>query len=170
MRNPHDLKLCKRCETSKPLTEFYFRKQRNVYYTCCKECFNKRTKEYYKNGYQENLNHILKSRVSNIKQRGVPYSKTLKTHLKELWEKQDKKCYYTGIEMVLHGYSDNVKNAMTIDRINPEKGYIEGNVVLCCSIVNKIKQDLSLEELLQICDQIKNHVVAEGFEPPTLCV
>lgn len=170
MRNPNEIKVCSRCETPKKLSEFYFRKTRNVYYTCCKECFNKKTKKYYQDGYAKSLNHMMNSRVSNIRRKGVIFSKNLKNHLIELWDKQNNKCYYTGIEMVLHGYKENVRNSMTIDRIEPSKGYVEGNIVLCCSIVNKIKQDLSLEELLNWCDEIKNHVVAKGLEPSTSCV
>lgn len=55
----------------------------------------------------------------------------------------------------LKGYSNNLKTSMTVDKIDSSKGYIKDNIVLCCSIVNKIKQNLSIDELIEWCDLIK---------------
>ena len=59
--------------------------------------------------------------------------------------------------MVLQNYFTN-EYAMTVDRIIPSVGYVKGNVVLCCNIVNKIKTNLSLEQLFGWIDKMKFHL------------
>lgn len=76
----------------------------------------------------------------------------------DLWVKQGGKCYYTGVPMKLKGYATGDKHVATVDRIVPELGYVEGNIVLCCSIVNRIKQDLSLDELRHWVSLIRTEV------------
>jgi hypothetical protein len=48
--------------------------------------------------------------------------------------------------------------ACTVDRKIPDLGYVEGNVVLCCSIVNKIKTNLELGELFKWVEKIKKNL------------
>jgi hypothetical protein len=57
--------------------------------------------------------------------------------------------------MSLTGCHKGNKNAFSVDRIDSNKGYIRGNIVLCTFIVNKMKQDLSLNELYYMCDLIQ---------------
>lgn len=46
---------------------------------------------------------------------------------------------------------------MSIDRIDPNKGYTKDNVQLVCAQVNMMKSDMSLEELYMFCEaMIKN--------------
>lgn len=78
----------------------------------------------------------------------------LRYYLLNLWIIQNKKCYYTGINMKLKGYHTN-NLAFTVDRINPKKGYTKGNMVLCCAIINRIKQDLTIDELKKYVNMIK---------------
>lgn len=47
----------------------------------------------------------------------------------------------------VHSKGSKVRDKISIDKIIPEKGYVEGNVVLCTNRVNTIKSDLSLEEM-----------------------
>ena len=82
--------------------------------------------------------------------------KKLGRHLVNLWDKHNHKCYYTGREMSLVGYHTD-DNAVTVDRLIPEKGYVEGNVVLCCGIANRVKQDLSIDQLIRFCQEIITH-------------
>ena len=78
---------------------------------------------------------------------GFASAPELKDYLMELWETQGGKCYYTGELMNLKGYAEKDKLAFTVDRLVPKLGYVRGNIALCCSIVNRIKQDLSISEL-----------------------
>jgi hypothetical protein len=49
-------------------------------------------------------------------------------HLKSLWKMQDGLCYYSSIPMNF----DKSEWRVSIERLNNKKGYVVGNVVLCC--------------------------------------
>ena len=44
----------------------------------------------------------------------------------------------------------------SIDRIDPNKGYIKGNIMIICNKANRIKSDACLEELEQVVNYVKN--------------
>lgn len=46
-----------------------------------------------------------------------------------------------------------------IDRLNNDKGYTVENIVSCCSICNKAKSNLTMEEFLAWIERIKIHNV-----------
>jgi len=63
--------------------------------------------------------------------------------------KQNGLCAISGLNM----YRDRDKHAPfapSIDRINPKKGYVEGNCQLVCYIVNCAKNQFSMDELLTV--------------------
>ena len=53
----------------------------------------------------------------------------------------------------------SVDNSYSIDRINPSKGYIKGNVWVISYKANRIKNDASLEELEMLVKNLKDHWV-----------
>jgi hypothetical protein len=53
-----------------------------------------------------------------------------------------KQCYYTGTQ-----FSEDGTNARSFDRIDSDKGYIEGNVVACTVDINGKKSNLSFSEI-----------------------
>ncbi len=68
--------------------------------------------------------------------------------LVDLWEKQNGLCAITKTPMThLRGHG-RVQTNVSIDRIDSTIGYERQNVQLVCHIVNLMKQDLKLEELL----------------------
>lgn len=71
----------------------------------------------------------------NAKTRGIDFSLTLQDMKKILSRKT---CYYSGIPLTLEGTFDK----LTLDRIDCNKGYERGNVVVCAKVVNDIKNDL----------------------------
>ena len=61
-----------------------------------------------------------------------------------------KKCQYTGRKIA---YA--VQNGhFSIDRVDSSKGYIKGNVVACHGYVNKLKQNLTKQEIQSIVDKM----------------
>ena len=85
---------------------------------------------------------------------GFDNVKELKEYLMKLWEVQKGRCHYTRELMNLKGYTEKDPIAFTVDRVIPKLGYVKGNIVLCCSIINRIKQDLSISELKSWVDKI----------------
>jgi hypothetical protein len=59
------------------------------------------------------------------------------------------RCYYTNVEF------NDTTNIFSIDRVDPKKGYIEGNVVACTVEINSKKSNLSIDEIHNLSIQIK---------------
>lgn len=78
-------------------------------------------------------------------------------HLMWLFEKQGGLCYYSGLKMTFITSNGKVDTNVSIDRIEPNKGYIIGNVVLCCYYINVSKRDKSLDEWLRWSDMVKQN-------------
>lgn len=93
------------------------------------------------------LRYRFLSARTRSKKSGLEFSITVET-VNQLWEDCSGNCYYTGLPMVLER-SDNM-NSVSLDRLDSSKGYVPGNVVLCRSIVNIMKSDLSEAEFSQV--------------------
>ena len=64
-----------------------------------------------------------------------------------------KKCFYTGVEF---GPNDTPQGR-TIDRVDTDKGYIEGNVVACTFEINQKKANLSTNEIFLLNKKLQFH-------------
>jgi hypothetical protein len=52
---------------------------------------------------------------------------------------------------------------VSIDRVDSNRGYERENIVLCRGIINLVKNELSIEELLEVIDQIKTTMSSKIF-------
>jgi hypothetical protein len=59
------------------------------------------------------------------------------------------RCYYTNVEF------NDTTNIFSIDRVDPKKGYIEGNVVACTVEINSKKSNLTIDEIYNLSNQLK---------------
>lgn len=80
----------------------------------------------------------------------LEYNLTLE-YIKELLLKQEYKDYYTG--QVPENYED-----YSIDRIDSNLGYIEGNIVITTNRVNAMKNDMSTEEFKKLIYNIYKNI------------
>jgi len=154
-------KICTKCEKDKKINEFYYHKIRKIYMSSCMECNSKICDTYQKTKRKEkDINFLFRERATGIKhdkkRKGVIVMDKLGDYIIELWSKQNGKCYYTGTQMDVTGYKNNNPIAVTVDRIIPALGYVENNIALCCSIVNRMKQDLTIDELKMWCSKLIN--------------
>ena len=46
--------------------------------------------------------------------------------------------------------------APSLDRIEPKKGYVKDNIIIVSDIVNRMKQDATLDDLKKISEFFKN--------------
>lgn len=85
---------------------------------------------------------------------GVIFEPGIHKHLAALWHKHDGKCFYTGKQMNLRGYHTGDPDVVTVDRVNPELGYVTGNVVLCRQIINRMKYNMNYQQFLAMCEEV----------------
>lgn len=91
---------------------------------------------------------------SSAKKRLKDYSEEISgSFLLDLWNKQQGKCFYTNIEMSLEP-SDKLR-LVSVDRVDNENGYCEGNIVLCTYAFNAFKFNLTHKEILDFVNMIK---------------
>jgi hypothetical protein len=70
-----------------------------------------------------------------------------------LFEAQGGLCYWTGAQMTAAAAPRHPTN-VSIDRIDSARGYVRGNVALCCLAVNYAKRDLSAAEFIRMCRKV----------------
>lgn len=82
-------------------------------------------------------------------------------YLISLYKEQKGLCALSGIEMSYYvGQQGRLNNNISIDRIDNNIGYIEGNIQLVCFIVNIMKSNMDKEKLMYYCKSIiKNQEV-----------
>lgn len=114
-----------------------------------------------KGGTKDIHNALFRRWVANAKSRNYPFEVSI-DYLQCLLESQNFKCGYTEIEM-LCPKTYNEKMDMTsspylisLDRIDNELGYIEGNVHFVCVWVNKARGTYPHEVFKEILAKFKN--------------
>lgn len=154
-------KYCKRCDRDLPLSAFGTDRKRpdglNFY---CKECCRNYEREHrYDASY---IYSQIKARVKFSKTNHNGYrsgaKRTMNISKKDFcnwYDSEPRTCHYCGLEEEkLHTdgdmYNDKI-NRLTVDCADNDKGYMKGNLVLCCGRCNSIKSDfLSYEEMLYV--------------------
>jgi hypothetical protein len=69
--------------------------------------------------------------------------------IQSIWESQNTKCWYSGLSMKISKKKVGFYSP-SLDRLNPDLGYVKGNVVLCLFAVNSFKQELTVEEFVKL--------------------
>jgi hypothetical protein len=98
-----------------------------------------------------------KSIITNSKKRKLIFDITI-AYAEDLFMKQNGVCVLSGVPLQFAptARESNLCTA-SLDRIDSQKGYIEGNVQWVHKTVNNIKQDLPENELLEWCKLIINN-------------
>jgi len=169
------MKTCPKCLQSLPLDEFHKNKERKDGLSFrCKKCTREDRKAYEmlhkeeikqrrkQRGYdwpgrkeaQKAYHATLKGKITSwkasAKTRNIAWSIT-----SEYLSSMPMKCHYTGVELT---FISCQINTVSLDRLDSEKGYEPGNVVFCCEKINKMKQDLSVDEFVRLCKVISKHL------------
>jgi hypothetical protein len=93
--------------------------------------------------------------ISNIKfnarLRNLEYNLT-DEYLWNLFLQQERKCKLSGVELGFgsHGF----KTTASLDRIDPFKGYVEGNVQWVHKDINRMRLEKTVDEFLEICRKV----------------
>tara|TARA_Y100000034_G_scaffold96183_1_gene117051 strand:- start:83 stop:640 length:558 start_codon:yes stop_codon:yes gene_type:complete len=156
-------KTCTKCNEHKPLSEFNkYKRLKDGLFTYCKACHKKyqdnicRFKRWFggKKGrakYKGIEFTIEPTDIPGVKIKPVHYNDTVhhrKTGIKS-WEVTEypKVCPVQRIELDwnINGRGGH-DNSPSLDRIDPTKGYIPGNVMIMSSLANKMKSNSTLEQ------------------------
>lgn len=137
-----DCKRCSRCRELKPRADFYSKKDgKDGLCAYCKKCHYERQRE------RDPL-YLLKvslgARRRDAKKHGVPFSITLEDLLP-----LPEKCPVLGIPLK-HGATGGEDASPSIDRIIPTLGYVRGNVIVVSLKANRIKNDATPDELMEV--------------------
>ena len=76
--------------------------------------------------------------------------------LENIYRDQNGCCALSGIPMTYAIGKGRVPTNISIDQIDPGKGYTRSNIQLVCMAVNQMKSDLCITELLVFCKGIIN--------------
>ena len=150
---------CWDCKETKPYRLFPYRIQyKDNKEKRCKNCNNLNRKSRYEN---HSMVQIITTLLTTAKYSSMKREKKhrfdaaileiTEDYIKELVEKQQNKCAYSGVEFIWE-YCGNHKPSL--DRIDSSKGYIQGNVHLVTTIVNQAKSDLMETEFLKMVKSI----------------
>jgi 5-methylcytosine-specific restriction endonuclease McrA len=80
----------------------------------------------------------------NAKKRNIEFALT-RASFTEWWNGQEQKCVYCDIpieRLAVVDKSKKLAKRLSIDRVDNDKGYVDGNLVLCCMRCNFIKSNL----------------------------
>jgi hypothetical protein len=78
----------------------------------------------------------------------------------DLWQRQQGRCFYSGRKLAVPRYGEG-RNlfAPSIDRIDSQQGYVQGNVVWAALACNLGKSVLSVEDYVRVCaDVARKHL------------
>lgn len=188
--NPEYIFTCTSCKIPKPNKEFGKRKgQRRIreYSSKCTKCLSKMTyiynkanpekrklivKKYIMNNKEKRtnltknyklknpFNYLINTCKGNSKHRNLEFN-IVKEDLITLFKVQEGRCYYTGRDLkTVLGFPESV----SVDRVDSSKGYLIDNIVLCQSKVNIMKNNASIDELIDFCvDILKTGYENENF-------
>lgn len=111
---------------------------------------------------------VVPSLKSRAKEQSVPFDMTGE-QLYKILEGQNFECFYTKgkLDFTVTAIKDNHPNRLmpSIDKVNPSLGYVVDNVVWTYYYVNRMKNDLNLEEFIELCHLvIKNTTPESGRE------
>lgn len=93
------------------------------------------------------LGRRLTAKRNNALQKGIEFSLTIS----DLYPLPTV-CPVLGIPLKYEGNEGAADDAMSIDRIDPAKGYVQGNIALVSQRANRIKNDATPAELRKIAD------------------
>lgn len=95
--------------------------------------------------------YLWKTAKRRAKEKHVPFSIT-KEDIPITWT-----CPVFGWDLIVRSPGDPVFNSMTLDRIDPTKGYVPGNVQILSYRANELKRNGTLEEFRALLTFLEGH-------------
>jgi len=141
LRSVNGVAKCRRCQRARDKESFRL-PQLNV----CSECQNQRQTFHLHTNLERYFGRKLAIARLYARRKNLPFELTT-GDLVTMYNAQKRLCFYTDYPMVPNAGRKNKRQSVSVDRVVPEAGYTLGNIVLCTSQANLIKNDQTLEEL-----------------------
>lgn len=174
---PPENKQCTMCPEVKAIDQFYYKtytskttgEKYRRYRPECIECSKKHTTNYIDHNYDmvyakkkanrvEHKNDIkfhVQEKISTWRKASCVPSDLTVDYLVDLYNKQNGCCYYSREKMVFGWVDGKVHhNSLSLDKLDPSKGYVQGNVVWCSYLTNTMKRDLTEAEFYDLLSKI----------------
>lgn len=142
----------------------------------CKSCASKRTAKKYpppiNSQYIGSLGKTYFSSLANgAKRRGLEFSIT-QQYAWSIFENQGGVCKLSGLPITLSVKTkkcnpDYTAFTASLDRIDSNKGYVEGNVQWVHKAINKLKNNLNEVDFIEMCTQVANYQRYANQQPST---
>jgi CRISPR/Cas system Type II protein with McrA/HNH and RuvC-like nuclease domain len=153
----YEVKVCTRCNQTYRLDMF------TTNPSWCNECMKNYLREYQakKTTIDDKAKERAKSAFNRASEKGIECmtEKELEKEIRRMYFLQGGTCLYSGLRMELN--SNDKKYSVSVDRYrsgaSEDGAYHSHNLVLTCSIINRMKQDLSYKEFLFLCRKVVNH-------------
>lgn len=127
----------------------------------CRNCASDKLSKMSFTGYGELSGTYFGILQKNAVSRGLQFEVSIE-YLYNLFIKQDKKCALTGLDITLNKYyirdirTKGLYQTASVDRINSNIGYIEGNIQWVHRDINFMKGCLSYEDFVYLCQLVVN--------------
>jgi hypothetical protein len=172
-------KLCKICNLPPSETVVFgfhkFHVKDGISYkerSTCQSCEARLAKEYmaankgkrseakkkHREKFYGTIKYHVQEKISTWRKASCVHSDLTVDYLIELYNRQDGYCYYSGEKMVFGWVDGKVHhNSLSLDKLDPAKGYVQDNVVWCTYLVNTMKQDMTDQEFYVYMNKILSY-------------
>jgi hypothetical protein len=181
-------KTCSKCKEVKAYEDFPVdHSKANGRRSICKSCANAKTRQWrlenvdHRKEYEKRYGEVNKDRIREKNKRRYQnltldqkFEMLIKTaqkrknfkclisadYLKTVWQIQEGRCAYTKLPLTADA---NQLTTMSLDRINSDLDYIEGNIQLVCVSVNRMKSDFPEKDFVWLCNLITQNNTAPDY-------
>lgn len=149
--------LCKcSCGQEKYVSKYSLLKGKS---TCCFECSKDKRrgkKSSVWSGYEFITGSFFSTLKKNAEKRGLVFDLSIE-YLNELWLSSKGTCAISGLSI-------HIGDTASLDRIDSNLGYTQGNVWWTHKLVNMIKNKYSLDVFTYICASVTKHQISLGAD------
>jgi CRISPR/Cas system Type II protein with McrA/HNH and RuvC-like nuclease domain len=152
-----EVKVCTRCNKTHSID--MFRNNPSWCLTCQSE-YNKHYQSQKKHTIEDKAKERARSAVYRSAEKGINCMSEdeLEAEIKRMYYLQSNQCLYTGLNMELSSKDNKFSVSVDRYRAGAESGtYYANNLALVCSIINRMKQELSYKEFLFLCRKVVTH-------------
>jgi hypothetical protein len=135
----------------------------------CQACEAKAAREYmsankdkrveakrrHREKYHGTIKYHVQEKISTWRKASVISSDLTVDYLITLYNEQGGYCHYSKEKMIFGWVDGKVHpNSLSLDKLDPAKGYVQGNVVWCTYLINTMKQNMTEAEFYVLLSKI----------------